>query len=70
MIPERFKEKMKNILGDEYPVFIDALENREAVRGMRANLIKTTPAKLISDGEFKLEPIDYLDNGFILPELM
>ena len=68
MIPERFKEKMKNILGDEYPAFIDALENREAVRGMRANLIKTTPEKLSSDGEFKLEPLDYVDNGFILRE--
>lgn len=68
MIPEKFKEKMKNILGDEYPAFIDALENREAVRGMRANLIKTTPEKLVADGEFKLEPLGYVDNGFILRE--
>ena len=68
VIPEKFKEKMKNILGDEYPDFIDAIENHEAVRGMRANLIKTTPEKLISDGEFKLEPLNYVDNGFILRE--
>ena len=68
MIPEKFKEKMQNILGDEYPSFIDALENREAVRGMRANLIKTTPEKLVADGEFKLEPLGYVDNGFILRE--
>ena len=68
MIPEKFKEKMQNILGDEYPSFIDALENREAVRGMRANLIKTTPEKLVGDGEFKLEPLGYVDNGFILRE--
>lgn len=68
MIPDRFKEKMKNILGDEYPAFIDALENREAVRGMRANLIKATAEKISSDREFKLEPLDYVDNGFILRE--
>ena len=68
MIPEGFKEKMKSVLGDEYPAFIEALENGEAVRGMRVNLIKTTPEKLIADGEFKLEPLDYVDNGFILRE--
>lgn len=68
MIPEGFKKKMKNILGEEYPAFINALENREAVRGMRVNLLKATPEKLIGDGEFELEPIDYADNGFILRE--
>ena len=40
MIPQGFMEKMKNILGDEYPAFIEALEGGEAVRGMRANLLK------------------------------
>ena len=43
MIPEGFKEKIKDVLGDEYPSFIEALETKDAVRGMRANLIKTTP---------------------------
>ena len=68
MIPERFKEKMKEVLGEEYPSFIKALEEHEAVRGMRVNLLKTTPDKLIADGEFKLEPIEYVSNGFILRE--
>ena len=68
MIPEGFREKMKNILGDEYAAFINALECGEAVRGMRANLLKCTPKKLIDDNEFKLEAIDYVDNGFILRE--
>ena len=68
VIPEKFKEKMKKILGDEYPAFIEALETKPAVRGMRANLIKTTPKKLTDDGEFKLEALDYVENGFILRE--
>ena len=68
MIPEKFKEKMQLILGDEYPAFIEALETKPAVRGMRANLIKTTPEKLCDDGEFKLEALDYVENGFILRE--
>lgn len=68
MIPEGFKKKMQSVLGDEYPAFIEALETKPAVRGLRANLIKTTPNELLCSGEFKLEPIDYVDNGFILRE--
>ena len=68
MIPERFKEKMKDVLGEEYPEFINALETCEAVRGLRVNLIKTTVEKLVGDGEFKLEHIPYVDTGFILRE--
>ena len=68
MIPEGFKQKMQNVLQDEYASFIEALEAKAAVRGMRANLIKTSPEKLTSDGEFAIEPLDYVENGFILRE--
>ena len=68
MIPEGFKEKIKDVLGDEYPSFIEALETKDAVRGMRANLIKTTPEKIYGDGEFSIEPLNYVENGFILRE--
>ncbi len=68
MIPEGFKKKIEDVLSDEYPSFIAALETRAAVRGMRANLIKTTPEKIIRDGEFSIEPLDYVENGFILRE--
>ena len=68
MIPEGFKKKIKDALGDEYPAFIEALETKDAVRGMRANLIKTTPEKIVADGEFALERLDYVENGFILRE--
>ena len=68
MVPEGFKEKIKDVLGDEYPAFIEALETKDAVRGMRANLIKTTPEKIEADGEFTLERLDYVENGFILRE--
>lgn len=68
MIPEGFKNKMKDVLGKEYGSFIDALESGEAVRGLRVNLIKTTVERLVGAGEFKLEPLGYVDNGFILRE--
>ena len=68
MIPEGFKLKMQKILGEEYPDFIYALENKPAVRGMRVNLIKASVDALETSGAFKLERIPYVDNGFILRE--
>ena len=68
MIPEKFKEKMKDVLEGEYDEFIAALEGGEAVRGLRVNLIKTSVEKLVGDNEFTLEPLSYVDNGFILRE--
>ncbi len=66
MIPEGFKEKMKRILGDEYPRFIEAVEHGTAVRGLRVNLIKTEVRHLTDIAGLDLSPIPYTDNGFIL----
>lgn len=66
MIPEKFKEKMKNLLGDEYPAFIDAIENGAAIRGLRVNLLKTNVQDFLSRAQFNLTSIPYVDNGFIL----
>lgn len=68
MIPKKFKEKMMCILGDDYPAFIDAIENRDAVRGLRVNLIKTNVESFIRKFPLKIEAIPYADNGFILRE--
>ena len=68
MIPEKFKEKMKDVLGEEYPEFINALESGSAVRGMRVNLLKARPEEIAASGEFRLESLSYAENGFILRE--
>lgn len=68
MIPEGFKEKMKNVLGEEYDSFIDSLENDEAVRGMRVNLLKADVKSFVENSDFRLEPIPYVENGFIMRE--
>ena len=67
MLPEKFCERMKKLLGDEYTDFISALE-REAVRGARANLTKTDTARVASLLGDYLTPTDYCDNGFILSD--
>ena len=42
MLPERFKERMKFLMGQEAEQLFDAIENGDAVRSFRVNLIKTT----------------------------
>ena len=58
---------MKDILGDEYDEFINAL-SKEPIRGVRANLIKTDTelvGNLLSD---HVTPLEYSNNGFILSD--
>ena len=38
-LPEEFKQKMKNLLGEEYEDFIKSYE-KERVQGFRMNLLK------------------------------
>ncbi len=66
MLPEKFKEKMQKILGNEYPDFINAIENGDAVRGMRVNLAKTSLEDLLSVCTLPFRKIPYTDSGFIL----
>ena len=63
MIPEGFKAKMKLLLEEDYGSFISVIENEEAVRGLRLNLIKSDANTNIP---FPLRPLDYVSNGFIL----
>ena len=65
MLPEGFLKRAEALLGEEYADFIGSLEG-EAVRGLRANLIKTntaTVSRLFGDA---LTPIPYRLNGFII----
>ncbi len=65
MIPEKFKERMQAMLGDEYTAFISALENEASVRGGRVNLIKTSGKAPLIDG-VAFTPLSYVDNGYIV----
>ncbi len=67
MLPEGFCERMKAILGEEYPAFINAL-SKDAVRGARASLVKTDKERVVELLGDYLAPLDYADNGFILSD--
>ena len=63
MLPEKFKERMRELLGDEYENF-EAAMSEDAVRGLRVNLIKSSPDALLSRNTLTLSKIPYLDNAF------
>ncbi len=66
MLPEKFKERMSRLLGDEYAEFERALEE-EPVRGFRINKIKAKDQKGIVSLASK-EQIPYEESGFILKD--
>ena len=68
MLDEKFKARMKSILGDEYEEFIYALENKEAVRGIRVNTLKSDPDFFKKSECFSLTPLTYFSDGFMLNE--
>ena len=64
MLPEAFIKRMKAILGDEYLDFERALDE-PSVKGVRVNLIKSSPERLCSTFPSELSPISYIKTGFI-----
>ena len=64
MLPEKFKERMRDMLGEEYPAFESALEEPN-VRAVRVNESKISVADFLSSTSLSLSPINYAHDGFI-----
>ena len=64
MLPERFKERMSELLGDEYAAFEDALA-LPGVRAIRVNGVKITTEDFLTKTKLDLSPISYAAEGFI-----
>ena len=64
MLPEKFTERMKRMLGDEYDSLASALD-APPVRGARVNTIKTDVQTLSDATELDLTPLPYSHVGFI-----
>ena len=43
MLPPQFEERMKTLLGKDYPLLKDELENNDAERAFRVNSVKKAP---------------------------
>ena len=67
-LPEKFKERMKDIRKDDYDSFIASFEDRSAVRALRVNTLKTDKDTFKSKAHFDLSPLSFTENGFIFNE--
>ena len=64
MLPERFIERMKEMLGEEYPAFEVAL-GEENVRAVRVNTTKVDVDDFLGTTQLQVRPIPYAKDGFI-----
>ena len=63
MIPEKFMERMKLLLGEEYEEFMGALE-QERYQALRINPMKTDREEFLRKAPFSLSPVPWEENGF------
>ena len=68
-LPEAFQNQMKELLGEDYKKYIDAL-NADSVRGLRVNKVKTSVDDFLKTSEIskKLTRLGFTDDGFILDD--
>ena len=62
-LPLPFRERMKQMLGDEYGEFLESYD-RERSQGLRLNLLKTGREEFLAKTSFMLEPIPWVESGF------
>jgi len=68
-LPEAFQNQMKELLGEDYEKYIDAL-NADSVRGLRVNKVKIGVDDFLKTSEIskKLTRLGFTDDGFILED--
>ena len=62
-LPSAFKERMKDMLKEEYNDFIESYD-RERSQGLRLNLLKTGREEFMESSPFTLEPVPWAGEGF------
>ena len=67
MLPEKFLERMQNMLGEEYPAFLESLSGKR-YRALRLNPLKTRIQEAKEKLPFALSPVPWTKNGFYYEE--
>ena len=62
-LPEPFLEKMRQLLGEEYPFYEKSYE-KERVHGLRVNTSKISVEEFLNITPFQLRKIPWTENGF------
>lgn len=63
MLPERFTERMQQMLGEDYPKFLQSYD-REAYHSLRVNTLKGDRETFLRQAQFSLTPVAWEPNGF------
>lgn len=62
-LPQEFKDRMKQQLGEEYDAFLSSYE-REGFYGLRVNTSKISVEEFLKITPFELTPVPWTENGF------
>ena len=66
-LPSAFTEKMRAILGEEYPAFLDSYDQPRHY-GLRVNTAKISTEEFERLAPFHLTPIPWVENGYYYEE--
>ncbi|QZY53656.1 RsmF rRNA methyltransferase first C-terminal domain-containing protein [Crassaminicella profunda] len=66
-LPEKFSNKMKQLLGNEFEAFLKSYED-EKFQGLRVNTLKISIEDFKKISPFKLRPIPWCKDGFYFEE--
>lgn len=66
-LPQKYLEAMKELLGDEFPAYLDSF-NEKRLYGLRVNNLKISTEDFLKISPFKLTPIPWIPNGFYYDE--
>ncbi len=64
ILPQKFKERMRNMLGADYESFVSALDNAPIYSALRVNTLKKDVRNTIKDQFDLTEQIDWCTDGF------
>ena len=68
-LPEAFQERMRKMLGAEYPAFLESYESNR-YQGLRVNELKISREAFekVQQGVFQLDPVPWCGSGFYYSE--
>lgn len=66
-LPESFKQRMKEMLKDEYEAFLESYDKKDK-SGIRINTLKIGPEEFKELSDFKLSKIPWIEGGFFYDE--
>ena len=63
MLPEEFCIRMKEMLAEEYPAFLESYDLPK-YQSLRLNPLKKSPAEILRDLPFELKKVPWTTNGY------